>query len=133
VGPRAVPTLVAAAGIGLIGSGVFVTDPMGGFPPAIRGEKGPDDAAFAEPAPTREGMLHNVCAVPIFAGIPLAGLVSAVAAARSSDYPWACYSVLSSLVMTGSFVLMGRTFGGVPRFAGKGGIFQRASIASGFG
>jgi hypothetical protein len=29
--------------------------------------------------------------------------------------------------------LMGRAFGGVPRFVGKGGIFQRISIASGFG
>jgi hypothetical protein len=35
--------------------------------------------------------------------------------------------------MVGSFVLMGRAFGGVPRFVGKGGIFQRISIASGFG
>lgn len=33
VGPRAIPALVAAAGIGLIGSGVFVTDPMGGSRP----------------------------------------------------------------------------------------------------
>jgi len=35
--------------------------------------------------------------------------------------------------MVCSFVLMGRAFGGVPRFAGKGGLFQRISIASGFG
>jgi hypothetical protein len=33
VGSRLVPALVGAAGVGLIGSGVFVTDPVGGFPP----------------------------------------------------------------------------------------------------
>jgi hypothetical protein len=133
VGPRVVPALVAAVGIGLIGSGVFVTDPMGGFPPVTRGEDRSNDVALAETAPTREGKMHNVCAVPIFAGIPLAGLASAVVAARRRDYHWGSYSASSSLVMVASFVLMGRAFGGVPRLAGKGGIFQRISIASGFG
>jgi len=131
--PGAVPALVAAAGIGLIGSGVFVTDPMGGFPPVESSEDGSKDAALADTAPTREGTLHNVCAIPIFAGIPVAGLASAVVAARRRDYGWATYSAASSLSMLCSFVLMGRAFGGVPRFVGKGGIFQRISITSGFG
>jgi len=131
--PGAVPALVAAAGIGLIGSGVFVTDPMGGFPPVEPCDEGSNDAALAETAPTREGKLHNVCAIPIFAGIPVAGLASAVAAARRRDYGWATYSAGSSLLMLYSFVLMGRAFGGIPRFAGKGGLFQRIAIATGFG
>jgi hypothetical protein len=125
--------LVAAAGIGLIGSGVFVTDPMGGFPPVTLGEDGSSGADLAETTSTREGKMHNVSAVPIFAGIPLAGLASAVAAARSGHYCWACYSAASSTVMVGSFVLMGRAFGGAPRLPGRGGVFQRISIASGFG
>ncbi|MGO9873328.1 MAG: DUF998 domain-containing protein [Acidimicrobiia bacterium] len=133
VGPRVVPALIAAAGVGLIGSGVFVTDPMGDFPPVTPMADGPDDDSLAEPAPTREGKLHNVCAIPIFAGIPLAELASAVVAARRGDYRWASYSAASSVAMVGSFMLMGMAFGGVPRFAGKGGLFQRISIASGFG
>jgi hypothetical protein len=36
-------------------------------------------------------------------------------------------------LMVCSFVLMGRAFGGVSVFAGKGGLLQRISIASGFG
>jgi len=125
--------LVAAAGIGLIGSGVFVTDPMGGFPPVEPSEDGSNDAPVADTAPTREGKLHNVCAIPVFAGIPVVGLATAVAAARRRDYGWATYSAGSSLLMLCSFALMGRAFGGVPRFAGKGGLFQRILIASGFG
>jgi hypothetical protein len=108
--------------------------PHGRLPPRTRSQDGAnDDGALAEAAPTREGKLHNVCAVPIFAGIPLASLASAVAAARRADYRWASYSAVSGLVMVGSFVLMGSAFGGVPRLGGKGGIFQRTSIASGFG
>jgi len=133
VGPRAVPLLVAAAGIGLIGSGAFVTDPIGGFPPVAGAADGLNDAAPTRNASTREGTLHSLCAVPVFAGLPVAGLASAVAAARRKDYGWACYSSLSSFVMVGAFVLMGRAFGGVPRLVGKGGIFQRISIASGVG
>ncbi len=125
--------LVAAAGIGLIGSGVAVTDPMGGFPPVTPGEDGSGDAAPAEITLTREGKLHNLCAIPIFAGIPVAGLVSALVAARRTDYRWAFYSAGSSLVMVGSFLLFGASFGRVPRLAGKGGVFQRISVASGFG
>ena len=67
-------------------------------------------------------------------GIPVAGLASALAAARRKDYGWACYSAASSLSMAGSFLLFGAAFGErVPRLLRKGGIFQRVSIAAGFG
>ncbi len=133
VGPRAVPVLVAAVGVGLIGSGVFVTDPVGGFPPATSGEDNPDDAGFATTALTREGKLHTLCAVPIFVGIPIAGLASAIVAVRNRDYRWACYSAGSSLVMAGSFVLFGKAFDEGSGLSGKGGIFQRLSVLSGLG
>lgn len=129
LGPSAVPALVAAAGLGLVGSGIFVTDPVAGFPPG----SGVTEATTGAPAPTREGMLHNLCAIPIFAGVPLAGLLSAVTAARRRDYVWAGFSAGSSLAMIGSFLLFGAAFAGSARLAGKGGIFQRVSIASGFG
>jgi hypothetical protein len=128
-----VPALVAGVGIGLIGSGVFVTDPVGGFPPGTTAEVGSHDAETARTAPTREGLMHNLCAIPIFVGIPIAGFASAATAARSRDYRWACYSAGSSLMMVASFVLFGRAFAGASCFADKGGIFQRISIAFGFG
>jgi len=72
---------------------------MGGFPPVVCSEDGSNDAALADAVTTREGTLHNVCAIPIFAGIPVAGLASAVVAARRRDYSWATYSAGSSLLM----------------------------------
>ena len=133
VGLRAVPVLVAGAGIGLIGSGVFVTDPVGGFPPGTPDEERSHGADAIRTASTREGLLHNLCAIPIFVGIPIAALASAATAVRSRDYRWASYSAGSSLMMVASFVVFGRTFGGASDLAGKGGIFQRISIASGIG
>jgi hypothetical protein len=133
VGPRAIPALIAGVGIGLIGSGVFVTDPVGGFPPGMADQERSDATGAAEIVPTRTGRLHNVSAIPIFAGIPVSGLVSAAAAMRNKDYRWACYSAGSSFIMVCSFLLFGRAFGGASRLADKGGIFQRISIASGLG
>ena len=106
---------------------------MGGFPPGTTDEERSQDADAARTAPSREGQLHNLCAIPIFAGIPIAALASATTAVRSGDYRWACYSAGSSVMMVTSFLLFGRAFGGASCFAEKGGVFQRISIAFGFG
>jgi hypothetical protein len=128
--PRVVPALVFGVGAGLVGSGVFVTDPVAGFPPSDD-----HDAPARTPpiAPTREGELHNLCAVPIFAGIPVAAVACAVFAARRADYRWASYSAGSAVAMTGAFALFASAFGGAPSHAGRGGLWQRISVATGFG
>ena len=131
VGPHAVPALVAGVGVGLIGSGVFVTDPVGGFRPGQGA--GVDDARSGATAPTRAGGLHNLFAIPIFAGIPVAAVARAATAVWSRDYRGAGYSAASGLAMVGSFVMFGGAFGDESRLAGKGGIFQRLSIACGCG
>ena len=131
VGPSVVPALTFAAGAGLIGSGLFVTDPVAGFP---RAEHARDRAVGAPPelAPTRSGQLHNLCAIPIFVGIPAAALVSAGSAARRREYRWAAYSAGSAIGMTGTSVLFGAAFGGAPRLIRRGGLLQRISITTGF-
>ncbi len=130
-GPRVVPALIFGVGVGLVGSGLFVTDPVAGFPPSSRDQEGADRALPV--APTGSGKLHNLCAIPIFAGIPVAALISATSAARSGEYRWASYSAGSALSMTSAFVLFGAAFGGKPRLAGRGGVFQRISVTAGFG
>jgi hypothetical protein len=122
IGPPTVPALVAGVGIGLIGSGLFVTDYVGDLP------------IEAHPSrPTRAGQLHNLCGIPVFVGIPVAGLVSAATAVRGRDYRWACYSAGSSTAMVGSLVLFGAAIRGQSRLRGKSGVFQRISIATGLG
>ena len=77
--------------------------------------------------------MHNLCGIPVFAGKPIAGLASAAAAVRSTDYRWACYSAVSSMVMACSLRLFGAAIRGQSGLGGKSGIFQRISIATGLG
>ncbi len=129
--PRVVPALIFGVGVGLVGSGLFVTDPVAGFPPSACDQDGADRVRPV--SPTRSGKLHNLCAIPIFAGIPVAALISATSATRSGEYRSASYSAGSALSMMSAFVLFGAAFGGKPRLAGRGGVFQRISVTAGFG
>lgn len=129
VGPAAVPAVVFAAGVGLIGAGVFVTDPVNGFPPGDQGPDGPTPTQIA----SRAGQLHNLCAIPVFVGIPIAALICAGSAASRSDYRWAAWCAGSAIGMTGATALFGAGFGGAARFAEHAGVWQRVSIATGFG
>jgi hypothetical protein len=130
VGRRAVSALTFAVGGGLIGSGLFVTDPVAGYPPSPSGQ---DQADRNPPAvPTGEGTLHNLCAVPIFIGIPIAALISATSSARRGQHRWASYSAGSAIAMGSASALFGAAFGGAPRHAPHGGVLQRVSITTGF-
>jgi hypothetical protein len=130
-GPRVVQALTFAVGGGLIGSGLFVTDPVAGYPlsPSDR-----DEADRTRPVvPTREGTLHNLCATPILVGIPIAAMTSGTSAARRGHYRWASYSAGSAIAMGSATALFGAAFGGAPRLARHGGLLQRLSIATGLG
>ena len=87
----------------------------------------------AESARTRAGQLHNLSAIPIFAGPPVAALASALGAVRQGNVRWAAYSAVSGVTMVASFAASGAALGPGSRLTGKGGMFQRISIASGFG
>jgi Protein of unknown function (DUF998) len=116
--------LVGTAAVGLIGSGVFITDPVSGFPPGSH-----DDQVGSG----RTGQLHNVCAIPIFLGIPAAALLSARSFASKGDWSWACYSAGSGVLMATSFALFSAAFGQAPGLVAWGGLLQRISITAGFG
>lgn len=132
-GPRAVPAIVAAVGIGLIGSGLFVTDYVGNLlSDGAAATDSPPSAGGVRPR-TPAGRLHDLFGIPVFVGIPVAALASAASAARSGDHRWARYSAASSATMTGSLVLFGAAIGGRWGLGGKSGILQRVSIATGLG
>ena len=122
-GASATAALIAAAGVGLVGSGVFVTDPVGGFPPG----------RVTPTQPSRAGRLHGLSALPIFLGIPVAALLSAHRFAKRHDRGWAWYSGASGALMAITFVLFAAAFGQAPRLAAWGGLIQRISVATGFG
>jgi hypothetical protein len=120
---RAAPALIGAAGAGLIGSAAFTTDPVSGYPPGT-----PD----ALPAPSRTGTAHNLAAVPVFLGLPAAALACGWRSWRAGQRAFALYSAGTAVIMPASMALAAAGFGQSPRLVNLGGLFQRASIITGF-
>jgi hypothetical protein len=121
---RAAPALIGAAGAGLICSAVFTTDPVSGYPPGT-----PD----ALTRPSRAGAAHNLAAIPVFAGLPAAALACGWRSWQAGQRGFALYSAGSAVTMLTTMALAGAGFGQSPRLVNLGGLFQRASIVSGFG
>ena len=117
------PALIGAAGAGLIGSAVFRTDPVSGYPPGT-----PD----ALTQPSRAGAAHNLAAVPVFFGLPVAALASSWRSWRAGQRGSALYSGGTAVTVPAAMALAGAGFGQSPRLAPLGGLFQRASIITGF-
>lgn len=119
----AVPVLIGAAAAGLIAAAVFTTDPVSGYPPGT-----PDALTH----PSRTGTAHNLAAVPVFLGLPIAAFASAWQSWRAGAHRFGLYSAGTALTMLGTMGLAGAGFGQSPRLVNVGGLFQRASVISGF-
>jgi hypothetical protein len=115
--------LIGAAGAGLIGSAVFTTDPVSGYPPGT-----PD----ALTQPSRTGAAHNLAAVPVFLGLAAAALVCGWRSWRDGRHRCGLHSAGSAIAMLTTMALAGAGFGQSPRLVNLGGLFQRASIITGF-
>jgi hypothetical membrane protein len=122
-GTRAGPALIGAAGAGLIGAGVFPTDPVSGYPPGT-----PD----ALRAPSRTGVVHNLAAIPVFLGLPAAALSYSLRSFRAGRPGFGLYSAGTAITMLATMALAAAGFGQAPRLVNLGGLFQRASIMTGF-
>ncbi len=121
---RAGQALIGAAGAGLIGAAVFATDPVSGYPPGT-----PD----AITAPTRTGMMHTLAAVPVFLGLPVAAFTCGWQSARTGHRGFGLYSAATATTMLATMALAGAGFNQSPRLVNLAGLFQRASIMTGFG
>jgi hypothetical protein len=122
-GSRAAPALIGAAGAALIGSAVFTTDPVSGYPPGTPG---------ALTQPSRTGTAHNLAAVPVFVGLPAAALACAWRSWRAGQHRFGIYSAGSAVTMLATIILVGAGFGQSPRLVNVAGLFQRTSIITGF-
>lgn len=122
-GTRTGALLVAAAAIGLLGAGAFITDPVSGYPPGT-----PD--ALGEY--TTLGRLHDLFSVLTFLGIPAAGFAFGRWFRKHGARGWAWYSIGSALAMLLMFVLTSAAFSQVPALVEYGGLLQRATVSIGF-
>jgi hypothetical membrane protein len=120
---RVGPAVIGAAAVGLIGAGVFRTDPVSGYPPGT-----PDALTRYTP----RGALHDLFSVPTFLGLPAAALIYARAFHRRNELGWATYSAGTAAVMLAAFGLASAAFSQAPTLVRYGGLLQRVCVTTGF-
>jgi hypothetical protein len=119
-GALAVPLLVAVWGTGLTGAGIFLTDPVGGYPTA------------ASPV-TWHGRLHDwAFSLPGFVALTLAMLIAGLAFTRRRQRWFALYSALSAVAFAVLFALTTMGFAGTDPWASAAGLWQRLCVSVGW-
>jgi hypothetical membrane protein len=118
------PLLVGVHAIGLLGAGIFVTDPVSGYP------LGTPDRLQAYGSV--HAALHDLFSVGTFVGLPIACLVFARRFAGWGQRGWAIYSAATGLVFMAGFVLATLAFSQAEPLVAFGGLFQRATITLGW-
>jgi hypothetical protein len=124
-GSRWGPLLIGAIAIGLLGAGMFVTDPLNGYPPGT-----PNLPLVKSTA----GVLHDLFSTPVFLGFPAACIVIGRRFLVWGEPGWAWCSIVTGVAFFGAFVLTSIGFrqlaGGA--LADVAGLLQRVTLVLGF-
>lgn len=115
------PRFIGIYGLGLIGSGVFNTDVTGLPTNKPHGE-----------GRTRDGILHDLFAVPVIVGLLGACAVFGSLFYREHETNWTWYSAASGTLFLFLFISASAGFAGHPKFARMAGLVQRSAIVIGW-
>jgi hypothetical membrane protein len=118
------PLLVGAHAIGLLGAGIFVTDPVSGYPPGTPDQLPTYGSVHAA--------LHDLFSVGTFVGLPVACLVLARRFAGWGQRGWALYSAVTGVGFAVAFVLTSLAFNQAEALVDFGGALQRTTITLGW-
>jgi hypothetical protein len=117
------PLLVAIWGIGLLGAGIFLTDPVSGYPP------GTPDLLLN---PTTHGALHDQFSLPGFAALTAACFVFGAYFARRGERGWTVYSMLTGILFPIGIFLASAAFSQNVGLVAFGGLIQRVTVSIGW-
>jgi hypothetical membrane protein len=117
------PWLIATIAIGLLGAGIFVTDPLNGYPP------GTANLSLQYSVP---GRLHRLFSAFVFLGLPIACIVFARQFSRSGERRWTIYSVVTGVAFVVMFIVTSMGFAQVATLAEYAGLFQRITLTIGW-
>jgi hypothetical membrane protein len=117
------PLLIGVWAIGLLGAGIFVTDPVSGYPPGA-----PDRLSGY----SWHGALHDLFSLAAFVALAAACFVFGRRFAARGERGWAVYSVVSGLAFAATFVLASAGFGQTEGLVDLAGMFQRVAVVVGF-
>jgi hypothetical protein len=113
-GAAALPFFVTVWGVGLLGAGLFRTDPLGG-------------------PVTWHGQLHDLAfSLPGFTALALAMLTAAVTFTRRGSGRFAIWSGLSAVTFVVFFVLATAGFAGAGPLTATAGLWQRLCVSAGW-
>jgi len=116
------PLLIMLAGIGLIGAGIFVTDPIFGYPP---------NKPIVLRQFTWHGHLHDGFSMLVFICLPWACFVFRKRFIKAGKHGWATYSAFTGFAVTVTFILASIGFKQITGFVNFAGLFQRLCILTG--
>ncbi len=115
--------LIGLVAIGLIGAGVFTTDPLFGYP---------EDKPLVMAQYTIHGHLHDLFSMLVFVCLPSACFVFRRRFITTGERGWAIYSTISGIGMIVVFVLTSMGFKQISGFVDFAGVFQRLTITIGW-
>ena len=117
------PLLIGLYAVGLLGAGVFVTDPDAGYPPGT-------PAKIQDPS--LPGVLHNLSTGLGLPALLAACFVFARWFGAQGERGWAFYSAVSGSVFLITVVLASYGFPRTEGLGQVGGLFQRISVVCGW-
>jgi hypothetical protein len=115
--------LVAIWGIGLLGAGIFLTDPVSGYPP------GTPDLLLN---PTSHGALHDQFSLAGFLALTAACFVFGYGFASRRERNWAFYSIITGILFPIGIVLASVAFSQNASLVAFGGLIQRLTVTLGW-
>jgi hypothetical protein len=125
----AVSVLVGLYALGLIGAGIFVTDPVGDYQPDGKVVSGPN----------LNGSLHTAFSMVVFIALPAACFVLAGGNVARGSIGWAVYSAATGVLFVAGLVFTSIGFFQATQsqphrqLAAVAGLLQRITIATGWG
>ena len=108
--------------IGLVGAGVFVTDPV---------EYGAPDPG-AQTDLSQRGVLHGLFSMQVFGALGMAALTYSARFARAGKPAWAATSALVGFLVPSGIVMFGRALSRDGELRGVAGLIQRLTIIAGW-
>lgn len=117
------PLLVGVFALGLLGAGMFPTDPVSGYPPG-------SPAVAVDP--TVHGRLHDLLSMLTFVGLPAACFVFARRFSGWGERRWSIFSAASGTAFVIGFILTTLGFSQAAGLVTIGGLLQRLTVAIGW-
>ena len=115
--------LVGAWAVGLLGVGIFVTDPVNGYPPGV-----PDRMARY----SWHNALHDLFSLFAFAALAAACCVFARRFAARGERGWATCTVVTGVVFVSALIPSSAGFSRAEGQVELAGLFQRVAVIVGF-